>query len=148
MVRSKNPFLFFSKKEKEEIIRAIGLAEKQTSGEIRIHLEKKKTGDVEARAREIFEKIGMTQTEAKNGVLIYLNTRTHSFVLLGDSGIDAKVGNGFWEETVARILESFKADRMADGIVGAVKEIGEKLKTHFPYQRTDLNELPDEISYS
>lgn len=140
--------MFFSKKEKEAILLAIKTAEKRTSGEIRLHLEKKKSHNVEARAREIFEKIGMTKTAAKNGVLIYLNTGTRQFVLLGDTGIHAKVPQNFWQEIAAQMTASFKADRFAEGLVTAIMHTGNKLKTFFPFEVNDKNELSDEISYS
>ena len=146
--RSKTPFLFFSRREKKAILSAIREAEKCTSGEIRVHLDRKKIDNAEQRAREIFEKIGMTKTAARNGVLIYLNTHTRQFTLLGDQGINSKVPPTTWQETVRQMEENFRNNRFADGIVAAVTEIGEKLKTHFPHQKNDVNELPDKISYS
>ncbi|MDO8519283.1 MAG: TPM domain-containing protein [Deltaproteobacteria bacterium] len=146
--RTKTPVLFFSKKEKEAIVRAIVEAEKCTSGEIRVHLESGQVSGAKERAKEIFEAIGMTQTVGRSGVLIYLNTRGHEFAILGDAGIHAKVGPDYWQDTAARMERCFREDRFADGIAQAVREIGEKLKTHFPCGLRDVNELPDEISYS
>lgn len=145
--RPTEPRLFFSKGEKKTIVEAIKKAEKQTSGEIRVHLERKKALDMMDHARMIFEKIGMTKTALKNGVLIYLNTKTREFTVLGDLGIHQKVGSDFWAEAVFIMEKHFSEDRFADGIGEAIIKIGEKLAVFFPRQITDHNELPDELSH-
>lgn len=146
--RSKDPVLFFSKKEKEAIVQAIREAEKMTSGEIRVHLERKARPDIMAHAREVFEKIGMTRTQRRNGVLIFLGVASRRFAILGDRGINEKVPPTFWDEVAEGMQQSFREDRFADGIVEAILAIGEKLKEYFPYQSSDVNELSDEISFS
>ena len=146
--RSKNPALFFSNKERQQIKAAIQKAEKKTSGEIRVHLERKARENLYEHAKEIFKKIGMTETEEHNGVLILLGLASRRFVILGDKGIDEKVPEGFWQEMIEVMKNRFKDDLFAEGIVEAVDLIGEKLGAFFPYQRDDVNELTDEISYS
>jgi uncharacterized membrane protein len=90
----------------------------------------------------------MTETRAKNGVLILLSPANREFFVLGDRGIDEKVPQNFWEEITEGMSQFFKKDQFADGLVHGILKIGEKLKTYFPYQRDDSNELPDGISYS
>lgn len=145
-VRSSHPRLFFSKKEKKQIVLAIREAESKTSGEIRLHLEKGKETDVVAQARKIFEEKGMTKTAARNGVLIYLSTQKHAFAVIGDTGINEKVPAGFWDSIVAVMQSHFKENRFADGLCEGIDHIGQKLQTYFPCQKDDLNELSDEIS--
>ena len=120
----------------------------KTSGEIRIHLQRKVREDFMEHGKEIFEKIGMTQTEDRNGVMIFMGLASHRFAILGDRGINEKVPEHFWEDVIAPMTTHFKEDRFADGVVEAVIMIGEKLSAYFPYERDDVNELPDEISYS
>jgi len=148
IVRSANPVLFFSKKEKEQIVKAIETAEIKTSGEIRVHLERKAQADIMTHAGREFVRLGMARTEARNGVLIFFGVASKRFVILGDKGIHEKVPSGFWDEIVRKMMTHFKEDRFADGLSEAIHQIGEKLATYFPYQRDDINELPDEISYS
>ena len=131
IVRDKNPALFFSKKEKQAIEAAVATAELKTSGEIRVHLQRRAREPFFEHAKEIFEKIGMTHTKERNGVLIFIGLASQRFAILGDDGINQQVPEGFW-----------------DGIVHAVLEIGEQLQTYFPHQRDDVNELPDAISCS
>lgn len=137
---------FFTDKEKELIVAAIEEAEKRTSGEIRVHVEPGSGKDPIDRAKEVFEKLGMTKTELRNGVLIYLATKEHRFAIIGDQGIDRVVPADFWENTKERMSGLFKEGRFVDGICYGVKSTGEHLAVHFPYQSDDVNELSNEIS--
>jgi len=123
-------------------------AEKKTSAEIRVHLERKAKPDILAHAQSRFEKLGMTATQDHNGVLIFMGIRSKRFAVIGDSGIHQKVAPEFWNDIVHSMMTAFKEDRFADGIIEAIGIIGDKLSAHFPYQAGDVNELPDEISYS
>lgn len=146
MHRINYPMFFFSKKEKKQIIDAIREAEKNTSGEIRVHLEYRIRGHVYQHAQKVFHKIGMTKTAQRNGVLIFLATKGKKFAVLGDVGIHEKVFQGFWDD-VAQIMKSrFKENKFAEGISESVLRIGTKLKEYFPYQAHDKNELPDNLS--
>jgi uncharacterized membrane protein len=144
--RPSNPNKFFTKEEKSGIVKAIREAEKATSGEIRLHLERKVSKDLYQRAQDVFKKIGMTRTAQRNGVLIYLATDDRKFAVIGDRGINDVVPENFWEDIVSQMTEQFKKCHFFEGVCGAVQQIGEKLKQYFPYQPQDVNELPDEIS--
>ena len=141
------PAFFFSKKEKKQILAAVLEAEKNTSGEIRVHLEYKTRGPVYGHAQKVFQRIGMTKTDQRNGVLIFLITHDKKFAVLGDVGINEKVPEGFWNDVVQIMQGYFRQNKFAEGISEAVLRVGEKLKAHFPYQTNDKNELPDGISY-
>ncbi len=144
--RSSNPNKFFSKKEKEQIVEAIRQAEKETSGEIRLHLEKKAGKDVFQRALEVFFKIGMHKTAQRNGVLIYFATGERKFAIIGDEGINKVVPENFWQDVVELMREHFRQGKFCEGVCRAIERIGEKLKAFFPYQSDDVNELSDDIS--
>ena len=148
VTRSSHPLFFFSKNERERIVSAIQAAEMKTSGEIRVHLENKAKDNILDHAKLIFEKLGMARTQDRNGILIWMCIHSKRFVVLGDQGIHEKLQPGFWDELVTILENHFKENHFSDGIVEAVARIGEILKTHFPYQRDDINELSDEISYS
>jgi len=139
---------FFTKEDEERIIQAIQAAERNTSGEIRVHLEKKLGSDVLKEAQQTFAKLGMHKTEARNGVLIFLAPEHRQFAILGDEGINKIVGDNFWQEERDLLQQHFRQGAYADGICLAIAQVGEKLKAHFPYQQDDTNELSDEISYS
>ena len=138
---------FFTKEQKIEIVNAIKQAELNTSGEIRVHIEKSCKGDVLDRAAFIFDKLNMQKTEQRNGVIFYLAIQNKKFAILGDAGINEKVPADFWENIKTTMLGLFKEQKFSEGLVKGITMAGEQLKTHFPYQSDDVNELPDEISF-
>lgn len=147
---------FLTLEEEKEVVEAIRIAEMNTSGEIRVHLEpksvsldeSKKEVQVDAfdRAEEVFELLHMANTKHSNGVLIYIAVKDRTLVIMGDKGINDVVENDFWESTKDTIISHFKDGDMKTGLVKGILNAGEQLKKHFPYQKDDKNELPDSIS--
>lgn len=138
---------FITNTEKEQITEAIREAEKNTSGEIRVHIELKCKGDVLDRAAYLFEKLKMHQTKLRNGVLFYLAVSDRKFAILGDSGINKVTPENFWDEIKDKMTEFFRENQFAPGLVEGIKMAGEALKQHFPYKADDTNELPDDLSF-
>ncbi len=138
---------YFTEENKLQITNAIRVAENNTSGEIRVHIEKHCKSDVLDRAAYIFDKLEMQKTQLRNGVLFYLAVEDRKFAILGDAGINEKVPDNFWEEIKEDVIESFKENRFAEGLSNGIIKAGEQLKAHFPYQDDDVNELSDEISF-
>ena len=138
---------FFTASEQEEIINAIKEAELNTSGEIRLHIDKSCKGDVLDRAAYWFGKLKMHKTDLRNGVLFYLATEDKKFAILGDAGINQKVPENFWDKIKDDILTSFKKGKYSEGLINGILASGEQLKSHFPYQKDDVNELSDDISF-
>lgn len=147
MVNSdRNPKNFFAEEQRERIVFAIRQAEEKTSGEIRVYLERGSKKDILERAQKVFEKLGMTRTEKRNGVLIYFSLADHRFAILGDQGINKKVGESFWKVMASEMERAFVRKDFVGGLEAGIRQIGETLRTHFPRQAHDINELPDEIS--
>lgn len=140
------PKTFFDEEEKNRIIRAIRDAEDKTSSEIRVYLERKAKVDVMERAKKVFEKLGMTHTKYRNGVLIYFSLRNRNFSILGDQGIHEKVGDSFWKAVASKMQSYFSKDDFSGGLEAGICEIGSELKRHFPRDPKDINELPDELN--
>ena len=137
---------FISVKDEEEIVEAIRISEKNTSGEIRVHIEKKCPTELFERAKAVFHELKMDNTKLENGVLIYLAIEDHKFYIMGDKGIDRKVPDDFWESTKNVMQDHFRKGNFKQGLVDGILKAGEQLKHHFPYQQDDINELSDEIS--
>ncbi|RZL48491.1 MAG: TPM domain-containing protein [Pedobacter sp.] len=137
----------FTTKEQELIANAIAEAEKTTSGEIRISIDKHCHGSAFERATEYFSELGMDKTAQHNGVLIYLAYEDHKFAIIGDRGINKVVPEDFWETTQVAMKAHFLSGNLADGIIAGVALAGEKLALFFPYQNGDVNELPNDIVY-
>ena len=139
---------FLSSDDELAIVQAIQEAEKKTSGEVRVHIEKKcPKKDPIKRAISLFQKLGMHKTDLRNGVIVYVATEDHLLAIWGDEGIHANVGQEFWESTLVTLQEDFKTNQIKNGLSKALIDIGEKLQQHFPYQKDDKNELDDSISY-
>ncbi|MBU94539.1 MAG: hypothetical protein CL669_03000 [Balneola sp.] len=139
---------FLSSDDELAIVQAIQEAEKKTSGEIRVHIEKKcPKKDPIKRAISLFQKLSMHKTDLRNGVIVYVATEDHLLAIWGDEGIHAKVGQEFWESTLVTLQEDFKTNQIKNGLTKALLDIGEKLQQYFPYQKDDKNELDDSISY-
>lgn len=131
--------------DQPRIVEAIAAAEKRTSGEIRVHVQPRARGEIREVAERTFERLGMTRTELRNGVLLFIACEERRFVILGDRGIDEKVPAGFWDAIAAALRQRFKTGEYTDGIVEAIHSAGEQLRQYFPRAEGDVNELANEI---
>lgn len=140
---------FFTEEEKKQLVDAIQKAEQQTSGEVRLYVESNcKYVDALDRAQEIFLSLKMHETELRNATLIYVAIKDRQAAVFGDEGIHQKVGAQYWKDIVSKMLFQFKNQKLVDGICQGIHDLGEALKTYFPYNSdTDKNELPDEIVF-
>jgi uncharacterized membrane protein len=136
-----------SELQQKNIVSAIKLAETNTSGEIKLHIEEKcSSDDPMIRAEEVFKYLSLHKTALRNGVLFYLAYEDRKFAILGDKGINLKVGQRFWESTKDLMARNFKDGEFEKGLCLGIKEAGEQLKAYFPFQSEDINEISDEIS--
>jgi uncharacterized membrane protein len=127
---------------------AIARTERQTSGEVAVSVAPLFWGNVENAARKAFQRLGMTETQLRNGVLFFVVPSRRRFVVLGDTGIHEKVGQEFWNSVAAHLAEHFRAGDFTEGLVRGIEEVGQQLAAHFPYQHgRDVNELPNEIDF-
>ena len=138
---------YFTKERQQQIVDAIREAELNTSGEIRVHVDKRCRKEVLDRAVEVFHKLKMEQTRDRNGVLLYVAVDSHKTAILGDEGVNAVVPPDFWNGIIDSAVKRFAQGEYAEGIAETVTAVGEVLKQHFPYRDDDINELPDEISF-
>ncbi len=142
-----NAVNILNREEDRQVVEAIQQAERNTSGEIKVHIENHCKGNVEQRSLFVFKHLKLNETKLHNGVLIYLSVKDRKFAILGDEGIDKVVEEGFWNDVKDLMLSHFKEGRFAEGLVQGIQRCGEKLKAYFPYQSDDINEIPDDISY-
>ena len=138
--------LFLTAIEEQEVVKAIKKAEKNTSGEIRVHIEHHTEVPALERAKQVFFQLGMDKTRQKNAVLLYIDTYSKQFAIIGDEGIDKVIPTGFWEFEKNLITHYFKLQKNCKALTEGIQFIGEKLKTYFPYQADDVDELSNEIS--
>lgn len=137
---------FLTKSEEAEVVEAIRLAEKNTSGEIRVHLEKKTSIAPITRAVEVFHELKMNETKLRNGVIIYVAVKSKQFAIYGDEGINDKVSDDFWNSTKEIMISHFKEGNNVKALVEGIENAGKQLKKHFPFEDDDTDELSNEIS--
>lgn len=138
---------FLGELDHERIVAAIREAEAHTRGEIRVHASNRAADHPQLEAARQFERLGMTATAERNGVLIYVAPRSQRFAILGDSGIHEKCGPDFWKEVAAAMEQDFREGRFTEGLLKGIAKAGDALATHFPRTAAaDVNELPDRVS--
>ena len=138
--------MMLDKQAKKEILNMIEEAEKLTTGEIRVHIKSKCKENVFEEAKKIFHKLKMYKTKERNAVLIFIALNSRKFAILGDKGIHEKVKNEFWNETRDIMHEYFTKNQIKEGIILAVKNVGEKLTRYFPEEKDNKNELSNEVT--
>jgi uncharacterized membrane protein len=137
---------FLSRADEQEIVQAIIEAEKNTSGEIRVHIEEHTEKSPLDRAQEVFFELHMHETQDRNGVLFYVSVADKKFAIIGDEGIDKLVEADFWDCTKDVVISNFKEGNYKKGLINGILRAGERLKKYFPFQSHDSNELSNEIS--
>ncbi len=136
-----------SASQEERLIKAIQLAEQQTSGEIRVHFDTAKVDSAIEKAQTVFSELKMNETQLRNGILFYVNLKQHQFAVWGDEGINKNVPANFWDEIKDTAITNFKNEKIIEGLEKCILLCGDQLKTYFPLEDGDKNELKNDISY-
>jgi uncharacterized membrane protein len=142
-----HPKEFIAQLDDDKIVAAIALAEKATSGEIRVCVSNKHRDDALAAAQKRFLKLGMNRTQHRNAVLIYFAPKAHTFAIWGDTGVHEKCGDEFWQGIARNITPRLKAGQFTEAIAEAVREIGELLALHFPRHAGDKVIQPEAVDH-
>ena len=137
---------FFSKFDSERIVAAIAAAEAKSTGEVRVHVTRRKPENLEERALRRFHLLGMAATQQRNGVLLYIAPAVRQFRILGDVAIHEKCGPEFWKEIAGSLEEHFRQGRFTEGVLAGIGRVGDALGRHFPRQAGDSNELSDQVT--
>jgi len=137
---------FLRELEHDRIVKAIKEAEANTSGQIRVFLQRGKfEEDALERAQKKFLQLGMDKTRERNGVLIFVAPRAQKFAVIGDEGVHQKCGEQFWSDLVARMRAHFLREDFTQALMEAIESTGALLTRYFPKTGASTNELPDEI---
>ncbi|MCC8426927.1 TPM domain-containing protein [Mucilaginibacter sp. UR6-11] len=138
----------FNDEEQQRIREAIAEAEKHTSGELRVCIEKTCSEDVLDRTAKYFYQLDMHKTKLRNGVLIYVAVVDRKFAIIGDAGINQVVTDDFWDSTKEDMLNHFKTGDIVEGIVTGIKIAGDQLGKYFPHDLdNDTDELSNDVAF-
>lgn len=143
------PGKVLKKEEESKLVELISKLEHETTGEVRIHLTKhvSKYG-VMTDAQNCFDKLGMSKTKDRNGVLLYIAVNDKQLACIGDAGIHEKVHSEGWQALVSEITSHFAKGEFFEGLYRAIEKIGVFLKEYFPHDgSTNPDELPNTVSY-
>ncbi len=138
---------FLKQLQHDDIVAAIQSAEQKTSGEIRVFISRKNLDDAVATAQTQFDRLGMTKTKHRNGVLIFVAPRARQFAVIGDVAVHQKCGDVFWQALATEMTGHFKNGEFTAGIIHGIAKAGELLAAHFPPQAGAGNELPDQVEH-
>jgi len=141
----------FSPAVRSQIEAEIGAAEAQHAGEIRYVIETSLPLRAlwhglspRARALELFARLHVWDTQANNGVLIYVLRADRAVEIIADRGINERVNAAEWEQVCREVEAHYRAGRYAEGSRAAVAGVARLLAEHFPAARASGNELPNQ----
>lgn len=138
---------FLQQLRHDDLVAAIRAAEQKTSGEVRVFISHKNVADAVAAAQAEFERLGMTRTRQRNGVLIFVAPSARKFAVIGDTAVHERCGAEFWRVLAAEMSGHFQRGEFTSGIQHGIAKAGELLAGHFPRQADDRNELSDQVEH-
>jgi putative membrane protein len=100
---------------------------------------------VDARARQLFAERGLYATRGRSGILVLISDLERRVSILADAGVNAALGDDEWRRDVDAIVDSIRAGRAADGLVGVIEQLGERLAALLPRTDDDVDELSDSV---
>jgi putative membrane protein len=101
------------------------------------------------RAAEAFVTEEVFRTRDRTGILLFLSLVERRVLVMGDSGINAKVKQEEWHEIVNTIVQGIRSGRPADGLIEGIRRSGDLLQRHGVARRPDdTDELPDSLRMS
>lgn len=134
----------------DRIAASIAASETRHGGEIRFAVEASlellpvlRGMPARERAVQVFGNLRVWDTEANNGVLIYLLLADHDVEIIADRGIHAKVGEKGWEDVCRLMEQAFRQGRFEAGAIQGIEAVGRLLEKHYPGTAGDRNELAD-----
>lgn len=136
---------FITDEEEVLLIAAIREQEARTSAQIRVCVTEKLVLFPRRYAWKVFEENGMRRTKNRNAVLIVMMPRVKQISVVGDSGFDAVVPDGFWDDAVTAMVKGMHDHGPLASLLEGLERLGEALAGHWPRGEDDENELPDDI---
>jgi putative membrane protein len=101
---------------------------------------------VRQRAAAAFLENEVFRTRERTGILIFLSLLERRVVVLGDSGINARVEQHEWDTVVAQIVDGIRAGKPGSALASGIRRCGELLaRRGVAVLPDDTDELPDQL---
>lgn len=129
----------------ERVVAAIHAVESSSSGEVRVCITGRSVDDPVIEAWKAFARMKMNQTRQRNAALVFIAPKTRKFAIVGDEGLQRHCEADFWNQLAAELAVGFRKECYTEALTRVIDRIGGVLNLHFPPQRNDHDELPNEI---
>lgn len=137
---------FFEEQFSLEVEKAIEEAELLTSAEFKLHIEEVCNEDVLDRAAFVFSELQLHKTQLRNAVLLYVSVNDRKVSILADAGAKAHLSEEVLSNCLSTLINDFKSSSYAAGIRSCFLTLADALKSSFPYQANDINEISNKVS--
>lgn len=139
----------FEPEQEEILVRAIAEAERGNRGEVRVHVERVcPHEDAMDRAAELFEALGMSETAADTGVLLYVATESRECAVFAGEGVHGAREDGFWQGVADGLARGYRRNDPVAGFEMALLQIGALLREAAPGEDAAGDELPNAVTTS
>jgi uncharacterized membrane protein len=97
------------------------------------------------RAHEAFARLRTWDTEANNGVLIYLLLADHRIEIVADRGLTGRVDDAAWSGVCRLIEQEMRAGHPEQAVIDGIRAVSDLLAVHWPQSdaHPDEDELPN-----
>jgi uncharacterized membrane protein len=137
---------FFEEQFSIQVEKAIEEAELLTSAEFKLHIEEACNEDLLDRAAFVFSELELHKTQMRNAVLLYVSVNDRKVSILADAGAKAQLSEEILSQCLSTLITDFKSNNYAEGIRSCFLAIANALKSSFPYQENDINEISNKVS--
>jgi len=137
---------FFEEQFSIQIEKAIEEAELLTSAEFKLHIEESCNEDLLDRAAFVFSELELHKTQLRSAVLLYVSVNDRKISILADAGAKAHLSEEILSQCLSALITDFKSNNYAEGIRSCFLTIANALKSSFPYQENDINEISNKVS--
>ncbi len=134
-----------SASQREAVASAVTRAEQRTSAELKVVIRRHGWDRIDRTAARVFHRLELDKTSGRNAVMILLVQANRELLIHGDTAIDTKVDQIFWDETRDVMVEAFRKGDFERGLVAGIERIADVLAEHFPPDDTPKNELSNEV---
>jgi len=100
---------------------------------------------VEEHAFSLFARHGLYRTRSRTGVLLLISELERQVVILGDKGIDARLGPAGWQAHIDHLVAAIRRGQAANGILEVLERLGVVLAEVAPAGEQNDDELPNTV---